>query len=626
MNQQFLVVEASLINLLFKKAEILGRGKDLIHGISSIIYRLIKNNTNKLFDSSDKWGSHALQIYENITREVFEAKVLQLQKAMTLHLNPYSSRIILIAKEQLNHTQFNLHVVYELQHMDLDSKSIREQREGLNHNDAKEFLSFLCQNYVLGAQFTNEFLDISPQNIFRNGKSYIVSNFGFNFAGTKFHRIYLPTTDPIYQEKVPSQKNILYSYAFRAALVTLCLMTQIDPMDLFYQDGQFKQELLYLITKKDRKEKKKDKRFIDSIDKFFNEKLIHTKEQDYNEQLRKCFGTSFVYVRSDRFLKYKYNKEFLDYLRKLLDVTNIQSRAIFPLLVSQPENILGVNNSYDEKFYYLNNYMNGTFDNKVLDGCGIVSSDQEEFSKNKGRIITQKCGQFSKGKVSGEYNIIKIHKKYECTLYNLQCGLTFHYVNQKMLYLTDNVVAPINPIGKSPKESIYIFNGEIENGNLKKGFSYQLDNTVFKGEYLNNQPYQGKMIYPNSDVFEGKMDGFNKKNGQLITKDFIFEGDFQNDQFFYGLMEYKDGGSFYGYFNNGLRVKVGVYNYPFSQIQYQGQYANDKRHGKGLFIDKSQENCIQEVVYKNGKCESKLNEHFSTVLKKMRRTNLKTIQ
>ncbi|CAK67766.1 unnamed protein product (macronuclear) [Paramecium tetraurelia] len=630
MNQQFLVVEASLIDRLFDKAEILSRGNDLIHGISSIIYRMTTNKKNKWLKLFDKGGNYALQIYENINRQVFETKVLQLQKAMTLHLNPYSTRIILIAKEQLNYTKFNLHVVYELQHVDLDSKSIKEQREGLNQKEAVALLSLLCQNYVLGAQYTNEFLDISPQNIFRNGNSYIVSNFGINFAGTKFDRIYLPKTDPIYQEKVPSQKNILYSYAFRAALVTLCQMTQIDPLDLFYLDGQFKSELLdnllYLITKKEDNDKKKDKRFIRSIDKFFNEKLIHTKGQDYNEQLKKNFGKSFEYERSDRILKYKYNKEFIDIFKKLLNVTHIQSRAIFPLLVSQPDNRLGVQNSYDEQFYYLNNYMNGTFDNKVLDGCGIVSSDQEGQGKNKGRI-TQKCGQFSKGKEFGEYNIINIHKKFECTLYNLQCGLTFRYVNWEMLYLVEDVVAPINPIDKSPKESIYIFQGTIENGNLKEGLSHQLDNTIFKGKFQNNQPYEGKMNYQNqnNDVFEGIMEGFNRKNGLFTTKDFTFEGQFQNDQFLNGLLEDKDGGKFYGHFNNGLKVKSGIYYYPQSSIQYQGLYANDKRHGLGKFIDKSQENCIQEVIYNNGKCESKLNEHFSKALKERKTTKLKTI-
>lgn len=36
----------------------------------------------------------------------------------------------------------------------------------------------------------------------------------------------------------------MYSYAFKAALITLCQMTQIDSKDLFFDDGQFKEELL----------------------------------------------------------------------------------------------------------------------------------------------------------------------------------------------------------------------------------------------------------------------------------------------------------------------------------------------------------------------------------------------
>lgn len=32
------------------------------------------------------------------------------------------------------------------------------------------------------------------------------------------------------------------------------------------------------------------------------------------------------------------------------------------------------------------------------------------------------------------------------------------------------------------------------------------------------------MIYPNSDIFEGTMDGFNKKIGKFITNGRIFDG------------------------------------------------------------------------------------------------------
>ncbi|CAD8106902.1 unnamed protein product [Paramecium primaurelia] len=631
MNQQFLVVDASLINLLFEKVEVLGRGKDLIHGISSITYMLKKKKNNQNLDFTDDWGNHALQIYENLNLEVFETKVLQLQKAMTVYLNSYSTRIILIAKEQLNHTQYNLYVVYELKNINMDLKSLREfQTEGLNYDQARKFLIFLCQNYFLGAQYTNEFLDISPQNIFKTEDSYIISNFGITFAGTKFNRIYLPSTDPINKEKNPSKINIQYSYAFKAALLTLCLMTQIDSKDFFFDDGQFKEHvldnLLYLILDKEDLKKNKDQnkylnkdtKFILSIPKFFDT-LIHTRQLDYNQQKNNNNGNPFTYVKSDRFLKYKYYKEFLVVLKKLLNVTNIQTRSIFVLLISQQDNILSAENPYSETIIHKYNYQNGTFIDKKLNGCGIIMYEEgDQTNRSNKRKIIQKCGKFMDGKEIDAYNIVNIHQtKFECTLYNLQCGLTFRYVNQELLYLTDQIVSPINQIGKSQKESIYYFKGEIKNGQFIKGVSYQLDKTIFEGQFLNNQPFQGKMTYPNQDVFEGIMEGFNKKKGYLITKKIRFEGEFQNDQIFKGLIEYRDGGIFYGQFQNGLKVKAGIYKYPYTQIQYQGLYVDDVRHGQGRFIDKSQENCTQEVIYNYGKCVTKINEYFSKALKEI---------
>lgn len=48
-------------------------------------------------------------------------------------------------------------------------------------------------------------------------------------------------------------------------------------------------------------------------------------------------------------------------------------------------------------------------------------------------------------------------------MYSLQCALEFLYVYNEMLYLTDEIVSPIIPIGNLKKEIIYYFKGEVEN-------------------------------------------------------------------------------------------------------------------------------------------------------------------
>lgn len=37
--------------------------------------------------------------------------------------------------------------------------------------------------------------------------------------------------------------STIYSYSFKAALVVLVMMTDIDVRDLFFEDGQFKDSL-----------------------------------------------------------------------------------------------------------------------------------------------------------------------------------------------------------------------------------------------------------------------------------------------------------------------------------------------------------------------------------------------
>lgn len=70
------------------------------------------------------------------------------------------------------------------------------------------------------------------------------------------------------------------------------------------------------------------------------------------------------------------------------------------------------------------------------------------------------CGKFVSGEVCDAFNIINIHNiNYECKMYHLQCALEFLYVYNEMLYLTKDIVSPINPIGKIKKETIYYFKG-----------------------------------------------------------------------------------------------------------------------------------------------------------------------
>lgn len=77
--------------------------------------------------------------------------------------------------------------------------------------------------------------------MFKKDDKYVVTNFALNYSGTKFHRRYNPTTDPPLKEKKINPNNVAYQYAFKAALITLCCMTGIDPKDFFFDDGQFKE-------------------------------------------------------------------------------------------------------------------------------------------------------------------------------------------------------------------------------------------------------------------------------------------------------------------------------------------------------------------------------------------------
>ena len=105
-----------------------------------------------------------------------------------------------------------------------------------------------------------------------------------------------------------------------AALVTLLAMTKIDAKDLFFDDGQFKGNLLRNI-----------------IDNLGDEK--QTKEQ----LLGKLPSTNKKIA-----LPHKYSKEFLQIFLQLLSIPTAP-RSVFQQLVTHPENILELPTPYFEE-------------------------------------------------------------------------------------------------------------------------------------------------------------------------------------------------------------------------------------------------------------------------------------
>ena len=62
-----LVVDASYINKFYEQSSIIGKGRDLYFGISSINY---------LMSHKTEGGRFILQIYENLSFDLFRQKVL----------------------------------------------------------------------------------------------------------------------------------------------------------------------------------------------------------------------------------------------------------------------------------------------------------------------------------------------------------------------------------------------------------------------------------------------------------------------------------------------------------------------------------------------------------------------
>ncbi|CAD8115796.1 unnamed protein product [Paramecium primaurelia] len=596
MLQQYnsIVVDASYINKNYTQESVIGRGRDFYLGISSICY---------LMSHAKDGQKYILQIYENLGYDIFRTKVLQLQKAMLECVNEYNTRIVMIAEKEINDKQSDLYVLYRLNAL----KKRLDQEEQLNQEQALELLITFCKNLLITGRSTFEFLDLAPQNIFVDGKNFVISNMGISYKGSKFHRPYTPSTDNFYKDK--SLANLIYTYSFQAGLVVLCAITKINSADFFFEDGQLKDNILQSVLKVLRENQKTDRSKEDQL-KFDKFKDQLKKQINSLSKIEKPFEGDY--------------KMILPILSQILSLDQ-QKRSIFQLLICYPDNPLKVEYPFFQQAIDVDQQYVGfgklDEDNKIIPhGYGYGKfEDQWHY------------GIFENGELSKDGTIeMKTQKAVSYILLNLFENHSKIIVElNKYIYIGEFDQQKYIPNGKGEiiyvltyqknlprKRQVINFEGDLKLGEKIEGREFYRNKSFFDGQFAKNSPREGIFTYGPNHFYDGIIEDFKRVSGKLYFGELTFEGEFENNKAKDGVLLYEDGSEYKGLFQNGQRSSLeGKYTYSNQKVQYIGNFREDTFHGKGVLI-LLETNEQVEVEYEYGRCKTDLPDNFKDALKK----------
>ena len=133
---------------------------------------------------------------------------------------------------------------------------------------------------------------------------------------------------------------------------------------------------------------------------------------------------------------------------------------------------------------------------------------------------------------------------------------------------------------------------------VKKEYDLE-NNLIFEGEYLNGiKNGKGKEFYKNLLLFDGEyLNGYRISGKLFIHGKLEFEGKFLFDKKYDGKGYDENGNKIYEINNGNGYIKL--YNYFNGYLEYEGEYLNMKKNGRGKEYNNN--NVIFEGEFSNNK-------------------------
>ena len=362
---------------------------------------------------------------------------------------------------------------------------------------------------------------------------------------------------------------------------------------------------------------------INELEKFKYEEFMNLINEEEKKYKINNIDEEFVEIDEDDKGFYKYKDDIL-YMGKFID--GYYDEGILLKKENNEQNLYIGKFSYDENYFKFKGLFFNITNNTVIFG-EINNKTSNENAKPE--IDSNNNSQFN------DYNIKGfVFSKFEnnITIYygsiqnNIQSGPSItkqiNHMNNNIENKENTHITEVYKVFLKDKEEFVYVNNKLLSFDNKFIFNKN-DNFIFiqnKHDNVTDNRYKGKIFYDDCSIYIGNTDQefnrigegeyhiFNDEN--LIIKgefnidkiskakvypnskpnDIIFEGEFINNVISEGVYKFSEKEYFDGSFKDGMK-HIGTYYYP-NGSNYKGEWENDKRIGKGVYINKNKEEKI----------------------------------
>lgn len=237
-------IDYTVFRRRFQHECILSKGKDKYLEYPCLNHLV----TNKLDGSK-----HVLQIFSSMPNEIFAKKLDHISKAAYNYFIPTTTRIIAHATRKNEDRSHDLFILYDFNENEMSlEEQIRKQKEQnkpFAENELYEVLYTLLDSTFMCGRLSNEFIDISPHNVFYHSKDehykYRISNLSASLP-KKLEKKFFSPSDRFYTAKLTEKNSDMLCRAllFQIGMIILYMATLEEPNDLYTESNNIKEDLL----------------------------------------------------------------------------------------------------------------------------------------------------------------------------------------------------------------------------------------------------------------------------------------------------------------------------------------------------------------------------------------------
>ena len=236
-------VDHAVIRRKYTHQCILSKGKDIY-----LDFPCLNHLVTNILDGKKR----GLQVFSNLPHDLYSKKLDQISKAAYNYFVPLNTRILSYSSRKNEDRSYDFFILYDIDGFDitLEEQISKRKLDKKHYTEAECFdvLNDLIESVYMCGRLTNEFIDITPNNIVYNEKDEHYKHKLSNLSAVvprklekKFHCPYDKYHSAKHNEKTGDL--LCKALVFQIGMIILQMATLEETNDL-YSDANIKEELL----------------------------------------------------------------------------------------------------------------------------------------------------------------------------------------------------------------------------------------------------------------------------------------------------------------------------------------------------------------------------------------------